>query len=106
MEPTAVGWEIVNAENPEGKKEAQGVVQPPVKVHPSIERPARQWNSKEINWLRMLYEKRWTVHSIARQMGRKDMEIVEQLSSLGLKPRYDLPDDLLPEDNEELRNRE
>ena len=106
MEPTAVGWEIVNAENPEGKKEAQGVVQPPVKVHPSIERPARQWNSKEINWLRMLYEKRWTVHSIARQMGRKDMEIVEQLYSLGLKPRYDLPDDLLPEDNEELRNRE
>ena len=53
----------------------------------------RDWYPKEINWLRSLHEKKWTVHAIARQLGRKDMEIVEQLHLLGLKPKYDLPDE-------------
>ena len=65
----------------------------------------RDWYPKEINWLRSLQEKKWTVHAIARQLGRKDMEIVEQLHLLGLKPKYDLPDEPAA-DEADLPNRE
>ena len=65
----------------------------------------RDWYPKEINWLRSLHEKKWTVHAIARQLGRKDMEIVEQLHLLGLKPKYDLPDEPAT-DEADLPNRE
>ncbi len=50
---------------------------------------ARIWQSKEVNWLRKLHDLHWTVHRMAIQLGRKDMEIVEKLRELGLTPKYD-----------------
>ena len=81
------------AERPRPVKQPQ----PPVR--------RRTWYPKETNWLRSLHGKNWTVHAIARQLGRGDMEIVEKLHELGLKPKYDLPDDPAGNDDD-LQGRE
>lgn len=73
-----------------------------VSVHASAERggrapSARTWSPRETNWLQSLHMRSWTVHSIARQLGRSDMEVVHRLREIGLQPRYDLPDE--PDDD-------
>ena len=57
----------------------------------SVQNKPRSWSKKEINFLRMLHDKGWKLHSIARQLGRTDMEVVSQMRNLGITPRYDAP---------------
>lgn len=102
LSPLAVAQVLLGQGKKKERKKAKAV---PVKTESAdvpSERSSRVWHVKEINWLRMLYEKDWTVHTIARQMGRSDMEIVAKLRLLGLKPRYDLPDEPLGEDTDPI----